>query len=416
MSASHTRGARARARAALLLPLLALPVACSSSPSGRMCATQSPDIDLFQAIQAGTLTVADGLKKVALSEGWPIEGCTGYLFALPDPDGRLAPYSVESPSNAFPRVGMTSAGGVAWAIVPIAFPENATYVYTAFDGRVVPDLWSRRFTWDGGAQVSLVRTTAGAHFERWPQLGDVTGAIGPRELKVWVPPQAPTRVLYAHDGQEAFGPGLALPSLVGPATLVVGIDADPAARLQEYQAAADFGPDGGPVGQRSNAYVDYVQNVVRPLVEGHYGRPARSALLGCGAGGSAALKQPVRFPDTWDLVAGISGDYGVGHLRATNATLAEQWTALRSCPLGQVYLGVGGEAPDGGCRDLDGDGLWDDPPGAQDSVCQTRQLERSLAALGCADRLTVDQVVGGERCGATLRTLAPRVISRLEAP
>jgi len=395
--------------------LLGLAVAaCSASPGARMCPTQSPDIDLFQAIQAGTLTVSEGLRRVSVSEGWPIRGCTGYLFALPDPDGRLAPYSVESPADAFPRVLMTSAGGVAWAIVPIAYPERVSYRYTAYDGRPVPDLYSRVFAWDGGVQVSLVRAGPGAHLERWPQVGDVTGSIAPREVKVWVPAQTPTRILYAHDGQEAFGPGVNLPALVGPSTLVVGIDADPGSRLQEYEAAADFALDGGPLGQRSNAYVDYVQNVVRPLVEARYLKPPRSALVGCGAGASAALKQPVRFPDTWDLVAGVSGDYGVGRLRAANATLYDQWTSLRTCPSGSLYLGVGGDAPEGGCQAPDGGEFWVDVPGAQDGYCQTRQLERTLLALGCGDRLTVEHLDGGERCGATYRQLLPHVISSLE--
>jgi hypothetical protein len=155
--------------------------------------------------------------------------------------------------------------------------------------------------------------------------------------------------------------------------------------------------------------------VVRPLIETHYGKVARSGVVGCGAGGSAALKAPVRFPDTWDLVAGVSGDYGIGHVRAANATLYEQWTTLRTCPQGSIFLGGGGSAPDGGCADLDGDGYFDDPAGAQDSYCQTAQLAKTLQALKCSDRLTVTQRPAGERCGANYTALLPAIIANLES-
>jgi hypothetical protein len=381
-----------------------------------MCPTQSPDIDLVQQVLEGTLAAPEALRRVSLSDGWPIQGCTGYLFAVLDPDGALAPYSVDTPGSAFPRVGLATKNGLAWGVVPIQFPQGAVYFYSGADGRVVPDGYSRVFAWDGGAQLSLVRSRPGPHLERIARVGDLQGTIPPRELKVWVPAQPPTRVLYVHDGQDLFGPGFDLPALAGPSTLVVGIDAFPAQRLQEYEAAADVAPDGGFVGQRAIPYADYVQNVVRPLIEAKYGRPARSALLGCGAGGSAALKSPTRFPDTWDLVAGVSGDYGVGRRRAANATLYEQWAALRTCPTGSVYLGVGGDISDGGCQDLDGDGFLDDVPDAPDATCQAFQLQRTLSDLGCGGRVTFRHLPGGERCGATLRQLAPEVLSRLEAP
>jgi hypothetical protein len=43
-------------------------------------------------------------------------------------------------------------------------------------------------------------------------------------------------------------------------------------------------------------------------------------------------------------------------------------------------------------------------------------LQRTLQTLGCSDRLTVELVSGGGRCGVTYGQLLPHVIDQLEAP
>lgn len=391
---------------------LALVAGCSSS-SARQCAEESDDVLWFRQFRAGQLSAAEVLAKVAASEGWPIKSCTGYLFALAEPDSQFVPYLLDSPSGAFPRLELTSERGLSWGIVPIMTPEAATYRYLTWKGDEVPDAQSRVYLYDVAKEVSVVRP-AGAHLERWPGIGSST--IGPRTVRVWVPAEPVTRALYTHDGAESFGPVLRVQSLAGPSTLVVGIDAVSATRLEEYEAAGDSLATGEPVGHRSTAYVDFVQDTVRPLVEAHYGVAARTAVVGCSAAASAALKQGARHPGTWDVVAGCSGEYGFGRVRERNPTLYEQWTSLGSCPAGAIYLGVGGGPPAGGCRDLDGDGFLDDEPQASDWYCQSSQLAATLGALGCASQVTFDWTPGAPHCGLSYRAQLPRVLALLEAP
>ena len=394
------------------LILLVAAVGCGSSASSRQCAGESNDAVTFRQFRAGTVAAGDILARVAAADGWPIQTCTGYLFALPETDSALAPYSVESPSGAFPRVRLSSEQGLAWGIVPIAEPAGATYRYLTFWGDEVPDGLSRVFAYDGGAEVSVVRA-GGAHLERW--LSVKSSTIAPRTVRAWVPAEAPQRALYTHDGADAFSPGQHLQSMAGPATLVVAIDAVTATRLEEYEAAGDTLATGAPVGHLSTSYVDFVQDTVRPMMESRYGVAARTAVVGCSAAGSAALKQGARHPGKWDVVVGCSGEYGLGHLHEHNPTLYEQWTALGACPAGAISLSVGGGPPDGGCRDLDGDGFLDDEPTARDWYCQASQLKATLEAMGCT-KLTFDWTEGAEHCGASYLAQLPRVFSLLEGP
>jgi len=275
---------------------------------------------------------------------------------------------------------MKSERGVAWALVPVAAPDGATFQYATRFGDPVPDGWSRRYGYSGSREVSYVRLT-GAHLERWPGVGDA--ALAPRTLRVWVPAQPPTHVLYAQDGQNLFNPGgWRLDLAAGPTTLVVGIDNTPA-RLWEYSQVQDLSPlQGG----GASAYADFVEQVVRPLIEdpARYGPPVRRGVVGSSLGGLVSYWIGLRDPASYDFVASLSGTMGWGSIQGglRNQTVIEAYAALPACPPAALYLDSGG-GPGAGCADSDGDGIEDDAAGAADNYCENAQLLRVLEGLGC---------------------------------
>jgi hypothetical protein len=128
--------------------------------------------------------------------------------------------------------------GFSWIVLQV--PPNEHYKLT--DGATyAADPWSRAYTYDDFGEMSLVGPTD-AHLDRWFGLGDA--ANEPRTVRVWVPTEAPTHVLYAHDGQNLFDPEALfgywkLQETVPPQMLVVGVDNTPA-RMDEYTHVPDI--------------------------------------------------------------------------------------------------------------------------------------------------------------------------------
>ena len=368
-----------------LAALLLLVAACSSgpSPTGPSQLPDEGDARILQRVLAGTLAPAEGLQQVASSGGWPIQTSKGFLFALLD--GGYGPYRLTSPNGAFDPVELKSEAGVAWGLV--AVPAGAQYRFATHFGDGFADPLSRRFLYTPG-EVGLV-AAGGAHLERWTGVGGVDRRIVPRTLRVWVPADHPTHVLYAHDGQNLFDPagpwGGWRPDLAAASTtLIVGID-NTSSRFAEYTHVPDYPSVEGAWG---DAYADYVEQVVRPFVEARYGVPARTGLMGSSLGGLISLYVNLRFPGRYDFVASLSGTVGWGSLQSGlhNPTVIELYQALPACPAGTLYLDSGGGPGLTGCLDSDGDGIFDDGDGA-DNYCENAQLRDVLVGLGCTTSL-----------------------------
>ena len=369
---------------------------------------------LLQKVLDGALPAADGLARISQAGGLPIATSKGFLFVLAD--GGLGPYAVTSPSAAFPDTALKTEHGVAWALVPVAAPDGATYRFVTHFGDSSPDKLARRFLYPHGDEVSYL-TMSGPHLDRWPLVGDAN--VAPRTLRVWVPAQRPTHFMYAHDGQNLFDPGANfngwwLQDAAGPATLVVGID-NSRARSDEYTPSRDV-ISGQPAGGKGDAYTDYVENTVRPFVEAHYGKPLRSGVMGSSLGGVIAYHQALRHPATWDFVASLSGTMGWGSIDAAthNPTIIQLYAALGSCPPPAFYLDSGG-GPGSGCVDLDHDGIRDDSPDASDNYCENQQLYQTMLAIGCGPRLTYKWAQGAQHAESYWRVRAPAIFRLFEA-
>ena len=385
------------------------------------CGTQAPaspkvpaegDAVIVQKVLDGQLDAVSGLTQVAQSSGWPISTSQGYVFGKLD-QGQ-GPYSVECPSGAFPKAQLTITNGLAWAIVPVSSPVGAEYRFVTGAGDTSSDALSRYFAYSGASTLSYV-TLTGKHLERWTGIGDTN--LPARTLRVLVPAQPPTHTMYAHDGQNLFGPspfgGWGLQDAAGPTTMVVGIDNSPD-RIAEYTAVQDV-IGSQTLGGKGLEYADYVEHTVRPFIQAHYGTTPRVGVMGSSLGGIISYVIKRRYPASYDFVASLSGTFGWGSIGTGihNQTEIQAWAALGSCPAGTFYLDSGG-GPGSGCVDSDGDGIQDDTADSADNYCETVQMRDTLIALGCGGHLTYVFVSGAQHSEPAWRGRSPAIFQLFE--
>lgn len=318
--------------------------------------------DLLTALRAG---VGQAMLAQSNAGGWPALVEEGYVVVSTDPALTL----VAGDHDGWTGTPMTADAGFSWIVLSLAPGDR----YKLTDGATyAADPWARAYEHDEFGVMSM-RAPAAAHLERYFQ-------IGGRTIRVWVPAEAATHVLYVHDGQNLFDPdaiwgGWQLQDEIPAAMMVVGID-NTAARFDEYtHVPDDFG--SGIVGGGGDAYTTFVNDVVRALVEDHYGEPLTVGVMGSSLGGLISLHMADRFPNDIAFAASMSGTVGWGSIGLNNETIIERLEAAGHRPVA-LYVDSGGS---GTCADSDGDGIDDDGT-ANDNYCENLQLAGVLTAIG----------------------------------
>ena len=400
----------------LLAAVAALLTACGSNPPpAQPQVPQEGDALIVQKVLDGRLDPDTGLADVARASGWPIHTSQGYLFATRD-QGQ-GPYTLESPAGAFAPVEMKSGNGLAWALVQVASPDGVEYGFHPAQAAAFSDPLSRYFTYSGTGVATLSFVLlSGKHLERWPGIGDTK--MPERTLRVLVPAGSPTHTMYAHDGQNLFGPspfgGWRLQDAAGPTTLVVGID-NTSDRIAEYTPVQDV-IGSQTLGGKGLDYADYVEKTVRPFIEARYGKTAHLGVMGSSLGGLISYVIKRRYPASYELVASLSGTMGWGSIGTGihNQTEIEAWVALGSCPEGKTFYVDSGGGPGSGCVDSDGDGIQDDTADSADNYCENVQLRDTLTALGCGTRVHYVFVSGAPHQEGAWRARSPGVFQLFE--
>jgi hypothetical protein len=341
----------------------------SSSGGGGGAAADADVADLLARLRADR----DGtLRAEADGEGWPVPVASGRVVVSVDP----AFDEVAGDFDGWSGTPLAPDAGFSWALLP----DGAGDRYKLKSGEVyAPDPWARTYGYDELGEMTYVSPPGEAHLERWP-IVDGAG-LAPRTVRVWVPAEPPTHVLYVHDGQNLFDPdaiggGWHLQEAAPPAMLLVGID-NTADRMDEYTHVPD--DVGELVGGRADAYAALLREVVRPRVEARYGEPAIVGTMGSSLGGLVSLYLALHDVGDYAFAASLSGTLGWGSIGASNETLIERFEAAGHLPIA-IYLDSGG----GGvtCADADGDGTDDDDPGASDNYCETVQMRDVLDDAG----------------------------------
>lgn len=317
------------------------------------------------------------------SGGWPIQVTGGWLFVDPDQTGALAGvFSDWAPED------MTEDAGFSYLVRTA--DRGDSYKFTDGGDDWHADPWGRALTWDDNGEMSLLHPVD-AHLE---QLFGVSGVgLAERDLHVWVPADdaGADRVLYAEDGQNLFDPhsmwggwrldgALAGLGAAGETTLVVGIF-NTNDRMEEYTHVEDT-LDGDAYGGWGDAYADFIQDEIRPMIAATYfpeaGEPAVTGLLGSSLGGLISFHIADRYPGEYTFAASMSGTMGWGSVELHNETMIERYAA-HGHQTTVLYLDSGGS---GDCVDSDGDGINDDDPGEEDNYCENLQLRDTLVSAG----------------------------------
>jgi predicted alpha/beta superfamily hydrolase len=324
--------------------------------------------ELVEAIRA------DGeaaMARLSTEYGFPVRTADGLLVVS------LAPgdWEVAGDYGGWAPEPMSCKGGLCWALITAT---DGGYKFTDGD-RWVADPWSRRMTWDDFGEMSLV-ASADAHVERWFAVGDADNSA--RTLHVLVPAEPVTHVLYAEDGQNLFDPeaiwgGWRMQDSAPAGMLIVGID-NTADRFDAYTHVPDT-LDGVRYGGEADAYADFVQDTVRPLMRTAYGEPGPVGLLGSSLGGLVSLHIADRHPGEFAFAASMSGTLGWGSIELNNETIIERYAA-HGHQSTAIYLDSGGNGTT--CTDSDHDGVNDDDATARDNYCETVQMRDVLAAEG----------------------------------
>jgi predicted alpha/beta superfamily hydrolase len=337
--------------------------------------------DTLDGILAELRADRDGaLAAHAAKTGWPVPVAGGRLFVCTDAKlGKAA-----GDHDQWTGTAMTADQGFSWVVIDV--PAGDKYKFT--DGASwVADPWARSFDYDQYGEISLV-APGGKHYDRHLGVGDAN--MEPRTVRVLVPATAPTRVLYAHDGQNLFAPdapwgGWKLGDSAPDGMLVVGIDNTPA-RMDEYtHTTDDIDGSGNLVGGKADQYADFLQNTVRPLVRAHYGETGPIGVMGSSLGGLVSLAIADRYPKDYAFAASLSGTLGWGSIGAKihHETMMDRYEKHgHEAPL--LYVDSGGHGTT--CADSDGDGVDDDDPDSADNYCENQQFDGVLAKLGYGDK------------------------------
>lgn len=344
----------------------------SGGAGGATTTSTVSDLDaLLAALRAdlqGTLLLHSG------ETGWPVPTGGGHLFVNTDPSLD----KVAGDHDAWAGTALTPDDGFSWVVLQVA--PGSRYKFTNLTD-YAPDPWARSYTYDEFGEMTLA-AAEGARLDRFFEVGDAK--MEPRTVRILVPAQAPTHVLYTHDGQNLFDPnaffgGWKIQDSAPPTMLVVGIDNTPA-RMDEYTHVPDKISGAGTIGGLGDAYGDFLQGTVRPLVDKHYGEPSKVGTMGSSLGGLIAFHIADRFPGQYTFAASLSGTMGWGSIGAGihNQTMIERYAA-HGHQATALYLDSGGD--NGPCDDTDSDGIADDLDSG-DNYCENDQLLGVLLSLG----------------------------------
>ena len=320
----------------------------------------------LDADRDGTLS-----KYAAGDSGWPLALEGGHLFVTTN----LYQSLVAGDHDGWSGTALTEGNGFRWALIEV--PAGDHYKFVA-GSDYQADPWSRSFDYDDNGQISLVAPSA-AHLERFFGVSDA--AMEPRTLQIWVPEGDVTHVLYVHDGQNLFDPaatagGWKLQKDAPPGMMFVGINNTPA-RMDEYTHVVDQ-IYGDMLGGKGDAYANYIQGTIRPIVAAHYGEPPKVGVMGSSLGGLISLHIADHLPGEYDFAASLSGTLGWGSIGLMNETIIERYVAYGERQATVLYVDSGGG---GACSDDDEDGIEDDGPG-DDNYCETVQFQGALKDIG----------------------------------
>ena len=348
------------------------------------------------------------MLQISRELGWPVRIGQGFFFVSLREDRSF----FAGDTNAFaPTLMNTERNGstflFAWIEVGAGDGERYKFVSAASNGSFTADPNSRSYSFDNNGEMSFTsrpgisRVDYPTQYERHLDL-DLPNddALKSRNVRILMPASTATRVLYVHDGQNVFARDSSIPDGYAipfggwgldenaPADLMIVAIDNTADRVFDYTHVPDTIDSGGAVGGGADRYADFIQLVVRPLVDDLYGEPAVVGTMGSSLGGLVSLAIADRYPDDFDFAAGLSSTFGWGSFNNVgssdgDSTLIDRYRSADGAGVRHtvLYVDSGGDNG-GGCIDADGDGINDDDGEADDNFCETKQMFDVLIEAG----------------------------------
>ncbi|MBO6938884.1 MAG: hypothetical protein JJ863_28205 [Deltaproteobacteria bacterium] len=349
---------------------------------------------LLEQLMDPTASADDAAALVrggAWTHGWPVREAGRWLFVTRQTDVTAWVGDANGWVTDANPTRTDGSGTLRYALVETdADPAGSKYKWFApVDVYAVP-LEATAYGYDEfGEHGWVAPPTDAPYFERFPDL--TTSALPtPRTVRARVPaggPDAASRVLLLHDGQNVFDPDAVWggwrvdEALTGEFAGVLAVSVDNAPdRMNAYTHTTDT-IGGSTVGGAAADYLALLEDEVLPFVRTRYGVAAAGDSLmvaGSSLGGLVSLYIGNARPTLAGCIGAMSSTLGWGAFVADGSEALI--TRFTERPSYAIYLDSGGNVS-GGCVDTDGDGVDEDSDDS-DNYCTTLQLRDHLLGLG----------------------------------
>ncbi len=344
--------------------------------------------DWARARIAGTVSTEEAFNAIAYSSGFPVVTDDHTLIFMHwYNEGNWA---VAGDFNNWQPQNMTHDNDIWYVEVPM--PADATskgfYKFVNNGTQYVSDPWALRYTYTNDGEISYIVQPKEAHLMRWLGFESPQG-LKTRTIRAYIPanfdPNTAHDVLYAHDGQNLFGPGgeygswkveEAMATIKGN-FIVVGID-NTSDRMSEYVHVDESNiPGYGGYKALGSKYAEFVNQSVRPFIEQKFKTTGKRGLMGSSLGGLISLYIPLLYPGEYKVALALSPTTAWGRFSDSNGTTIEDLYVKAGKQPTILYLDNGGYDP-GNCSPLDRNMANNDESNT-DNFCFTRHFVDTMA-------------------------------------
>ena len=353
--------------------------------------------DWARARIAGTVSTEEAFNAIAYKGGFPVVTDDNTVIFMHWYEG--GDWKVVGDFNEWNTSSnsMQNDGDVWYAEVPM--PANAASngyykFYNTNDSKHYADPWALHYGYTNDGEISYIVKPNDAHLERYNNFKSPQG-LNPRTLRIYMPAgNGPFDVLYAHDGQNLYGDGVAgygswkveeNMQKANASFMIVGIDNMGDERLSEYAFAdEDLTQAGyGNVVAKGDKYAKFVHETVRPFIESNYNVTQKAGLMGSSMGGLISLYIAHLYPDSYKAVLALSPTTAWGRFSRDDGTTIEDLYAAAGHRNFILYLDNGGYAPQGGvCPAKLGTLEASNDEFSRDCYCYTRSFVDKMASIG----------------------------------
>ncbi len=350
--------------------------------------------DWARALIAGSVSTADAFEAISQGTGFPVVTDDNTVIFIHWYEG--GDWKVAGDFNDWGKNGLTQMTNIRdfW-YAEVDMPDNPVEnnYYKFVNGNTYEaDHWSQRYTYTEDGEISYIVTPDKPYLMRWPGFKSPQG-LASRTVRAYVPTgQGPFDIIYAHDGQNLFGPGGAYGSWnvesnmekAEASFIVVGIDNGEAARLSEYAFVdEDLSSMGyGYVEAKGNDYAKFVHETVRPFMEKRFHLTGKVGLMGSSMGGLISLYIAHLYPTDYDVVLALSPTTAWGRFSHADGQVIEDIYAAAGHRQFTLYLDNGGNAPEGGCSEVLTQADAANDENNLDCYCFTHSFVEKMAEIG----------------------------------